>query len=184
MLSTSAMPRCASEPDRIILGFATMSGVGRCEVCGFWGRTRRNDVEWSLHSKELQHSRMPKKTAQSTPNSLAKKVKVELHKKIWSTKSKLKNERSTAGFRIISGFSIHRSNLAEAISTTHTLSSLPVFDSYAVSERGPAIRGNGYFPFSNIGSHLGMRLRFRYHGPVIRHRLPHSHRNRLLLGIL
>src|SRR5574340_735740 len=44
-------------------------------------RARRNDSEWSFHSKELQRSHVPQKTCNPPCSALTKKVNVEFRKK-------------------------------------------------------------------------------------------------------
>ncbi|HEX8873060.1 MAG TPA: hypothetical protein VF780_00415 [Nitrosospira sp.] len=47
-------------------------------------RARRNDAEWSFHSKELQRSHVPQKMYNPPYSELTKKVKVKFHKKfLW-----------------------------------------------------------------------------------------------------
>ncbi len=62
-------------------------------------RARRNDAEWPFHSKELQRSHVPQKTRNPPRSEL---TEGQVSQKIFGDHSdKLKNERSTAGFRFI-----------------------------------------------------------------------------------
>jgi len=62
-------------------------------------RARRNDAEWLFHSKELQRSHVPQKLFDPPRSELIKKVKGQVNKKKVDYYGKLKNKRSTAGFR-------------------------------------------------------------------------------------
>ena len=65
-------------------------------------RARRNDAEWSFHSKELQRSPVPRKLFNPPRSELTKKVRFRGIQIILSDYGvKLKNERSAAGFRFI-----------------------------------------------------------------------------------
>src|SRR5687768_2371553 len=63
-------------------------------------RARRNSLEWPFHSKELQRRHVPQKLFNPPRSELTKKVKGQVMQNAFiDNNAKLKNKRSTAGFR-------------------------------------------------------------------------------------